>query len=122
MFTMIVSFSIVDTLATTSTSTPTNIFMTVNVANRMKTIKRHAKNILSSPTSFTQSARSGNVPLRSKLEKPAHTVGKYLIPIGFLSVTCRNTNANKYTVRTKSTSVKNTDFDASHKPFNKIIN
>mmetsp|Transcript_51408 Transcript_51408/g.159400 ORF Transcript_51408/g.159400 Transcript_51408/m.159400 type:complete len:251 (-) Transcript_51408:1654-2406(-) len=116
MFTMSVSFSIVETVDTDSTKTPTSMFMMVSVAIKMKRTRSRPSPTFWSPSANTISAMSGNVPWRKSETIEPWTEAKYRSPTGVPSVICLNVIPNTKIVKHRRTRVKNTDLEAIHNP------
>mmetsp|Transcript_15772 Transcript_15772/g.28746 ORF Transcript_15772/g.28746 Transcript_15772/m.28746 type:complete len:213 (+) Transcript_15772:314-952(+) len=117
----ICSLSTSETLLTTSTRTPTSMFINIRVANRMKSKMSMPLIASSLAMSFTNSAKSGSVPRSSSVFQASTKVGKNFLPIRVPSVSCLNAMAKTYTIQHKRHSVKNTDRAAPVIPLMSII-
>mmetsp|Transcript_30341 Transcript_30341/g.47328 ORF Transcript_30341/g.47328 Transcript_30341/m.47328 type:complete len:229 (+) Transcript_30341:186-872(+) len=88
------SFSVPATTPTTSTKTPTNMFITVNVASKIKLTTTGHMTALPAARSFTNSAFAGRMPSRSKVFIASGTLSKYLPAMSLSSlVICRQATA-----------------------------
>mmetsp|Transcript_80641 Transcript_80641/g.127025 ORF Transcript_80641/g.127025 Transcript_80641/m.127025 type:complete len:207 (-) Transcript_80641:1475-2095(-) len=94
LVTIIPSFSAAAITPTTSTKTPTSMYITVTLANIMNTINIGQYNQFSSLTPFTNGEASGKMPSRSNVFMASGTLSKYLSPTAFPSVICLKTMAN----------------------------